>query len=41
MDYIIFGLVVAIICSFPIFYLVFGKEDKCGRTFWDKFKKKK
>ena len=35
---IIVGL--TIILGFPISYQIFGKEDQCGRTVWDKIKRK-
>lgn len=31
----------SIILSFPFLYRLFGKEDKCGRTLWDKIRNKK
>lgn len=40
LKWIIAGIVIAIICSFPIMFNLFGKEDQCGRTLWDKIKAK-
>lgn len=40
MKYIIFGLVMLILLSFPFLYQIFGKEDGCGRSLWDKIKRR-
>lgn len=40
LQYIVAGIVFLIICSFPFIFQIFGKEDGCGRSLWDKIKKK-
>lgn len=40
-QWIIFGLVILIMCSFPILFNFFGKEDGCGRSKYDIWKSKK
>lgn len=40
-QWIIAGAVALLICSLPIIYHFFGKEDKCGKTWWDRYKSNK
>lgn len=36
--WVAFGLVCLFIVSCPFLFAVFGKEDGCGRSWWDRFK---
>ena len=38
---VVYCIIIAIICTFPLLYHMFGKEDQCGRTWWDKYRASK
>lgn len=40
-QWIVFSIFALAICSFPILYNIFGKEDGCGRSLFDKWKARK
>lgn len=41
LKWIVVTIVLLIICSFPVLFNIFGKEDGCGRSMFDKWKIKK
>lgn len=40
-NWVLVGLVCAFIVACPIMYQIFGKEDGCGRSLFDRWKNRK